>query len=100
VKPVLPDSLLEAKPARTVQRADHPTPGLSARGRSLAQQPFPRLVANKAVLTFRLDHPALDVDWARRQSAWIFEDDYDGAFRFCGRPLAALQSLDSGGHVT
>ena len=39
------------------------------------------------------------LDWAHRENAWIFEDDYDGAFRFSGRPLAALRSLDSGGHV-
>jgi GntR family transcriptional regulator / MocR family aminotransferase len=39
------------------------------------------------------------LEWARRENAWIFEDDYDGAFRFSGRPLAALQSLDSAGHV-
>jgi GntR family transcriptional regulator/MocR family aminotransferase len=35
--------------------------------------------------------------WAQRTGAWIFEDDYDGEFRFAGRPLAALQSLDSAG---
>ena len=37
--------------------------------------------------------------WAQRTGAWIFEDDYDGEFRFSGRPLAALQSLDSAGCV-
>jgi GntR family transcriptional regulator/MocR family aminotransferase len=39
------------------------------------------------------------LDWARRESAWIFEDDYDGAFCFSGRPLAALHSLDPAGNV-
>lgn len=39
------------------------------------------------------------LDWARRENAWIFEDDYDGAFCFSGRPLAALQSLDPAGNV-
>ena len=34
------------------------------------------------------------LEWARRQDAWIIEDDYDSEFRFSGRPLAALQGLD------
>ncbi len=246
VKPVRSEALFEAKPLRAASRPVNPPMGLSARGRRLAQQPFPRLVANQSVLTFRLDRPALDVfpiktwsrltarclkrarpellshgqslglrslreaiatyvgltrgikcsadqvvitsgtqqsvdlvarllldpgdpvwvedpgysavavllravgaevigipvdgeglqwsagrrrhrsarlayvtpgcqfplgvtmslprrrallEWARRENAWIFEDDYDGAFRFSGRPLAALQSLDASGHV-
>lgn len=33
--------------------------------------------------------------WAQRAKAWIFEDDYDSEFRFSGRPLPPLQSLDS-----
>ncbi|MBA3832190.1 MAG: PLP-dependent aminotransferase family protein [Chthoniobacterales bacterium] len=37
--------------------------------------------------------------WAQRESAWIFEDDYDSEFRYDGRPLAAVQGLDSGGRV-
>lgn len=37
--------------------------------------------------------------WAQEEGVWIFEDDYDGDFRFAGRPLAALQSLDSSGSV-
>jgi GntR family transcriptional regulator/MocR family aminotransferase len=37
--------------------------------------------------------------WARRRSAWIAEDDYDSEFRYAGRPLAALQGLDTGGRV-
>lgn len=37
--------------------------------------------------------------WARRCSAWIAEDDYDSEFRYAGRPLAALQGLDTGGRV-
>jgi GntR family transcriptional regulator / MocR family aminotransferase len=32
--------------------------------------------------------------WARAQSAWIVEDDYDGEFHYAGRPLPALKSLD------
>jgi len=34
------------------------------------------------------------LDWARHQQAWIIEDDYDSEFRYHGRPLPALKSLD------
>lgn len=40
------------------------------------------------------------LEWARRQRALIIEDDYDGEFRFQGRPLEALQSLDRHGLVS
>lgn len=33
--------------------------------------------------------------WARRNAAWIVEDDYDSEFRYSGTPLPALASLDS-----
>jgi GntR family transcriptional regulator/MocR family aminotransferase len=39
------------------------------------------------------------LQWAREEGAWIFEDDYDSQLRFSGRPLAALQSLDTAGCV-
>jgi GntR family transcriptional regulator/MocR family aminotransferase len=32
--------------------------------------------------------------WARRTNGWIVEDDYDSEFRYAGRPLPALKSLD------
>jgi GntR family transcriptional regulator/MocR family aminotransferase len=34
------------------------------------------------------------LDFARRHEAVVIEDDYDGEFRFGGRPLDALQTLD------
>lgn len=37
--------------------------------------------------------------WAARTGAWILEDDYDSEFRFVGRPLESLQSLDPAGRV-
>ena len=37
--------------------------------------------------------------WARDAGAWILEDDYDSEFRYAGRPLAALQGLDTDGRV-
>lgn len=37
--------------------------------------------------------------WATRRAAWIVEDDYDSEFRYEGRPLPALKSLDAQGRV-
>ena len=37
--------------------------------------------------------------WAEARSGLIIEDDYDSELRYYGRPVPALQSLDSGGHV-
>ena len=37
--------------------------------------------------------------WAERRGAVIVEDDYDTEFRFGGRPLDPLQSLDRSGRV-
>ncbi len=39
------------------------------------------------------------LDYARRHDCWIFEDDYDGEFRYDAQPLAALRSLDRDGRV-
>jgi GntR family transcriptional regulator/MocR family aminotransferase len=39
------------------------------------------------------------LDWASAAQAWIVEDDYDSEYRFSGRPLEALQGLDSAGRV-
>jgi GntR family transcriptional regulator/MocR family aminotransferase len=33
------------------------------------------------------------VDWAAAREAWIFEDDYDGEYRFDRDPVGALQGL-------
>jgi GntR family transcriptional regulator/MocR family aminotransferase len=37
--------------------------------------------------------------WAEASNTWIVEDDYDGEFRYIGRPLSALKSLDRAGVV-
>ncbi len=39
------------------------------------------------------------LELARARGAVIIEDDYDSEFRFGGRPLDALQTLDTGGTV-
>lgn len=33
--------------------------------------------------------------YAQQHEGWIFEDDYDGEFRYRGAPLAALRALDT-----
>jgi len=39
------------------------------------------------------------LEWARESGAVIFEDDYDSEYRYSGRPIPALQGLDSSGLV-
>jgi len=39
------------------------------------------------------------LEWASQADTWILEDDYDSEYRFSGRPLEALQGLDSTNHV-
>lgn len=39
------------------------------------------------------------LEWAQRNEALIFEDDYDSEYRYSSRPVPALQGLDRGGSV-
>ena len=39
------------------------------------------------------------LEWAKRTHAVIVEDDYDGEFRYEGKPLESLQGLDTEGRV-
>jgi GntR family transcriptional regulator/MocR family aminotransferase len=39
------------------------------------------------------------LEWAEENNAAIIEDDYDSEFRFAGRPIEPLQTLDSTGRV-
>lgn len=39
------------------------------------------------------------LEWSSRAGAWVLEDDYDGEFRYSGRPLPSLQGLDERGRV-
>jgi len=34
------------------------------------------------------------LEWARRRSAWIIEDDYDSEYRYVSRPLGSLQGME------
>jgi GntR family transcriptional regulator/MocR family aminotransferase len=37
--------------------------------------------------------------WADRTDAWVIEDDYDGEYRFDGRPVPPLKTLDASDRV-
>ena len=37
------------------------------------------------------------LEWAKRRGAYVIEDDYDGEFRYIGRPIAALAGLERDG---
>ncbi len=50
-----------------------------------------------AVMSLARRRELLDV--AVHKNAWILEDDYDSEFRYTGRPLAALQGLDTDNRV-
>jgi GntR family transcriptional regulator / MocR family aminotransferase len=39
------------------------------------------------------------LDWAVEQDAYILEDDYDGDYRYEGRPIASLQGMDQNERV-
>ena len=39
------------------------------------------------------------LDWAEEQDAYVIEDDYDGDYRYEGRPIASLQGIDRAGRV-
>lgn len=39
------------------------------------------------------------LDWAHQEDAYIIEDDYDGDYRYEGRPIASLQGMDGNGRV-
>lgn len=39
------------------------------------------------------------LNWAERTGNWIIEDDFDGEYRYSGRPLAPLRALDRTGRV-
>lgn len=39
------------------------------------------------------------LEWANQRGSWIIEDDYDSEYRYQGKPLPALKSLDQQGRV-
>ncbi len=46
-------------------------------------------------MTLSLNRRLALLKLASKSGAWIIEDDYDSEFRYVGRPLAALQGLDT-----
>jgi GntR family transcriptional regulator/MocR family aminotransferase len=50
-------------------------------------------------VTMSLDRRFELLQWAVKSGAWIVEDEYDAEYRYFGRPVAALQSLDRSGCV-
>ncbi len=49
--------------------------------------------------TLSLSRRLMLLDWAKQKDAWIFEDDYNGEFRYHSRAIQALQGLDQAGIV-
>ena len=50
-------------------------------------------------VTMSLERRLAFLDWARRSSALLVEDDYDSEYRYRGRPVPALHGLDRHGRV-
>ena len=50
-------------------------------------------------MTLSLERRMALLDWAAQAGSWIIEDDYDSEFRYHGRPLPALKSLDRNDRV-
>lgn len=50
-------------------------------------------------MTMSLERRMQVVQWASRTGAFVIEDDYDSEYRFQGRPVPVLQSLDRGANV-
>lgn len=50
-------------------------------------------------VTLSLQRRLALLEWAARAGAWVLEDDYDSEYRYAGRPLAALQGLDTAERV-
>jgi GntR family transcriptional regulator / MocR family aminotransferase len=50
-------------------------------------------------ITMSLQRRLQLLEWARESSAYVLEDDYDGEYRYSGRPVPSLQGLDKQGWV-
>lgn len=50
-------------------------------------------------VTLSLERRMALLEWASQAGSWIIEDDYDSEFRYQGRPLPALKSLDRNDRV-
>jgi GntR family transcriptional regulator/MocR family aminotransferase len=78
--------------------------GVGANGAELPRQPGRKASSRLVVITPSHQFPlggAMPVNrrreyqqWANASASWIIEDDYDSEFRYAGRPIPALASLD------
>ena len=50
-------------------------------------------------VTMRMEQRFQLIDIARQNDAWILEDDFDGEYRFSGRPVPAMQGNDPSGRT-
>ena len=96
-----------AKAAFTVAGARIlPIPVDQERGWRLdTQDPLPRLIyvtpacQHPLGITMRMEERLRLLDIAGTANSWVIEDDFDGEYRFQGRPVPAIQSMDRSGRV-
>ncbi|MBN9219440.1 MAG: PLP-dependent aminotransferase family protein, partial [Mesorhizobium sp.] len=96
-----------AKAAFTVAGARiAPIPVDQQRGWRLdAPDPAPRLIyvtpacQHPLGITMRMEERLRLLDIAETGNSWVIEDDFDGEYRFQGRPVPAIQSMDRSGRV-
>ncbi|MDX8527067.1 PLP-dependent aminotransferase family protein [Mesorhizobium sp. MSK_1335] len=50
-------------------------------------------------ITMRMEERLRLLDIAETGNSWVIEDDFDGEYRFQGRPVPAIQSMDRSGRV-
>ncbi|RWE75990.1 PLP-dependent aminotransferase family protein, partial [Mesorhizobium sp.] len=50
-------------------------------------------------ITMRMEERLRLLDVAETANSWVIEDDFDGEYRFQGRPVPAIQSMDRSGRV-
>ncbi len=50
-------------------------------------------------MTMSLTRRLALLQWARHEGSWILEDDYDGEYRYAGKPIASLHGLDKAERV-
>lgn len=50
-------------------------------------------------MTMRMEQRLQLIDIAQQENAWILEDDFDGEYRFEGRPVPAMQGSDPTGRT-
>lgn len=96
-----------AKAAFTVAGASiRPIPVDQERGWYLEPpDPLPRLIyvtpacQHPLGITMRMEERLRLLDIAETANSWVIEDDFDGEYRFQGRPVPAIQSMDRSGRV-